>query len=85
MSDQKPHNPSAYPQSGDMHYSKRGMTLRDHFAGLAMQAIISKQVNNVFGASVKGYENIENLLDMAEGVSDCAYEIANEMLRSRKD
>lgn len=49
-----------------------GMTLRDHFAGLAMQALVERY----------GYEAYDGDHSDIEGMS---YEIADAMMHARKD
>lgn len=45
MSDkEKPENPFAYPLTDGQSFATNGMTMLDHFAGLAMQAEISRQL-----------------------------------------
>jgi len=39
MENKKPKNPSAFPIVGANTIKSEGMTLRDHFAGLAMQGL----------------------------------------------
>lgn len=51
-----------------------GMTLRDHFAGLAMQAMITKGMESTFYRNEPGVPVI----------SKFAYEYADAMLEARK-
>jgi hypothetical protein len=74
MSNQKPNNPSAYPQLIEMHHSKRGMTLRDHFAGLAMQGFISTYSKTT---------SAEDIMDLRQEIALLSYVIANQMLKER--
>lgn len=52
-----------------------GMSLRDWFAGQAMQAVVT-------GMNMRGKELGD---DNTQFVTDCCYEIADAMLRSRKE
>ena len=54
-----------------------GMTLRDHFAGLAMQALISSPFYRVQGG-YKGWAEIAS-----GGLAEEAYSMADEMIKAR--
>ena len=54
----------AFPRT---HNSESGMTLRDHFAGLAMQAVLSD----------------EGFIGTPEQAATYAYSVADAMLRER--
>lgn len=51
-----------------------GMTLRDHFAGLAMQAWVNGMINTAADANI----------DSPRTVADFAYQMADAMLKERK-
>ena len=80
----KPNNPSVYPdpmRGAEQSFSNQspwqlesGMTLRDHFANSAMQALL-----NYPDTATTYYET--NRLDY---VSKCSYEIADAMLKQRE-
>ena len=61
------------------HFVEKGMDLRDYFAGLAMQAIVSNDhamnhINRVY----KG-------IPVVRGVSMLSYEYADAMMEARND
>ena len=56
--------------NGEFLHPEGGMSLRDHFAGLAMQALLSP--NHPWG----GYPE--------KGIPRAAYEMADSMLRARE-
>ena len=64
----------AYPVVSDPGVESYGMNLRDHFAGLAMQAMITKAMDNPAMRNAKGVPFI----------SKFAYEYADGMLEARK-
>ena len=69
----------AFPVENDFNkeynYVCKGMTLRDWFAGQAMQAMLSNPAN---------YGSIHEWRDDAT-VSEQAYEIADDMIKARKE
>jgi hypothetical protein len=83
METKKPNNPSAFPviateqsffnQSPLMPES--GMTLRDHFAGLAMQGLMSMEEKGE-------YQTID---DAWRKIAEYSYQMANAMLKVREE
>jgi tRNA isopentenyl-2-thiomethyl-A-37 hydroxylase MiaE len=78
----KPDNPYAHPigfltngTTTEWHY---GMTLRDHFAGLAMQAAVT-----ALNMKEK-YESSNELIEILELIPRNAYWIADRMLEQRE-
>jgi hypothetical protein len=72
MSDTKKTGGPAYPATMEqLSQSTEGMTLRDHFAGLAMQGLVAGSF-----ALGKGYD--EDVL------AQSAYAMADEMLKARE-
>lgn len=78
----KPPNPHVYPEQAFQHLDgriigpdaygfDRGLTLRDHFAGLAMQAIVANEGVGDLGYLGKGKDAAR------------AYELADAMLEAR--
>ena len=63
---------------GEANYKQEGMDLRDHFAGLAMQAIVKCCYDPNFKV-----EDNETLLH--RGISITAYKIADAMMEARND
>jgi hypothetical protein len=66
--EQKPNNPYAFPVSDINGYITDGMTLRDHFAGLAMQGYLSTEHS--------GYSSEEYHAEQS-------YKVADAMLKAR--
>ena len=62
-------------------FSMKGMSLRDHFAGLAMQAIISK---NKVGLRLQG-ESVADQKQVSQATAHGAYFYADAMLKERKN
>jgi hypothetical protein len=62
----------AFPTQIDNYanYGTQGMTLRDHFAGLAMQALIARATYHIE--------------DETRDVSEVAYKYADAMLKARE-
>lgn len=69
----KPSNPDLH--KGQISLLQDRVTLRDHFAGLAMQAYISTYGNTASCA---------NVLDGKDYISEMSYEIADSMLKQRE-
>ena len=64
--------PVAFPDSDrDNHYVAYGMTLRDHFAGLAMQAMLNEDPD---------YHQVHEFIDLAY----FSYQAADAMLKARE-
>lgn len=83
MSD-KPENPPAFPQGG-AHYSddRKGMSLRDYFAGQAMVGLYSLTDSNVLAAyGREGHSRGEDRV--SQTFAREAYEAADAMLAARK-
>lgn len=74
MASKKPSNPNAFPITGSAHPAFTGMTLRDHFAGLAMQGNMASH----YGVNVHCTD--EDLQAIAEQY----YKIADAMLKQRE-
>lgn len=70
---EKPDNPHVYPLTDGETFCTNGITLLDHFAGMAMQAITNKLCMPL------GYENTT-----IEGIAAEAYDIAEAMLKERE-
>lgn len=66
----------AFPHVTPMGEKAPGMELRDWFAGMAMQALVSNYEAAINEASIKKY----TFSDVAE----CAYNIANIMMAERE-
>lgn len=82
MEKEKPSNPSAFPYLRETSYSpswesESGMTLRDHFAGLAMQGFIGSGSYMAYSKSnISTKENDEQL-------AIASYRISDAMLKER--
>ena len=76
MENQKPNNPKAFPNDGNI---EDGMTLRDYFANSAMQAVLTNEVlRNVID------ENTNSEKDMYDWIAKGAYSVADAMLKQRE-
>ena len=78
----KPENPPAFPTTWDTSYNsimqtENGMTLRDHFAGLALQGMLCHSTRYK-PRVINSDENWHN------AISEEAYEIADAMLKRRE-
>ena len=83
MSDAKKTGGPAFPytwvRDGKPATEVSGMTLRDHFAGLAMQGIVAGAVTaNFKGESNEDEDEYEN-----DAVAESAYMMADAMLKAR--
>ena len=76
---EKPFDQSAYPIGRQIQMCEQGMTLRDHFAGLAMQAILSQP--NI-GKLLRDLE-CKSIDDSDKQISITAFRLADEMLKQR--
>ncbi len=69
------------PELGEMQFGDRtaysGMSLRDHFAGLALQGMLANPED--FTIESEGDRLADNWADFAK----CAYEAADAMIRAR--
>lgn len=88
----KPENPQAYPMdySHEGYRMETGMTLRDHFAGLAMQSLILKTTERKLSIWSKvliflGRDGwiVDYELSQSK-ISNSAYDIADAMLKQRE-
>lgn len=71
----KPENPNVYACVTE-HYIQEGITLRDHFAGLAMQTILKHNLEKGMHMTFDAYANV---------VSPAAYSVADSMLLQRQN
>ena len=74
-----PHSPS------ELYWTKMkapGMSLRDHFAGLAMQAVWSQSDDSIHDSSLEDFEVWQRAImdDVAKG----AYAMADAMIKARE-
>jgi len=71
----------AFPRADNKYYSsipdEKGMDLRDYFAAMAMQGILSK-----YGMTLPEIER-EKFLDCDGEIAVWSYEIANAMMKAR--
>ena len=58
---------------GNANYKQEGMDLRDHFAGLAMQSLINKELSESLPSNRRKI------------ISERSYKIADEMMEARND
>lgn len=73
MEDNKPNNPYVNPIQENTLTNYGGMTLRDHFAGLAMQGLMSMEDKGEY-----------NTIDDAwSKISEYSYKISDAMLKQR--
>lgn len=79
IENKKPKNPQAFPltweQNGTTDNWENGMTLRDYFAAKAMAAFISSSDSET---------SCTDIVNGVEGISDMAYKVADEMLKTRE-
>lgn len=69
----KPENPYVHAMCDDNGFTQYGITLRDHFAGLAMQAMLSNK--SMYDAiTPNGWDNLSNE----------SYLVADAMLKQRE-
>jgi len=85
--EKKPSNPSAYPNTtvnanGVIISKNYGMTLRDHFAGLAMQAIISN--SDTMRELTKAYERGKKTDSFESCLADMSFGFSDAMLKQRE-
>ena len=78
---EKPFNQSAYPIGKQIQMCEKGMTLRDHFAGLAMQAIISN--SDTMREITKAYQNGGRSISFESCLADMAFGFSDAMLKQR--
>lgn len=90
MKNGKPQNPAAFPQSlvdnqgridASCDYGRGGMSLRDWFAGLAMQRMCAGDGAIMVGNRDANYD--EKKGNFAEVVASNAYDFADAMLAER--
>ena len=74
---QNEENPKVYPVINQGNVYESGMTLRDHFAGLAMQSIILNNNQNIKDGSTNPIYGSFDFL------SKEAYEMSDAMLKQR--
>lgn len=77
MKDKKPNNPNAFPQ--EIPYSP-GMTSRDYFAAMAMQAILGNK--ELFLEVLKSQE--DKTMRSSDGIALNSYAMADAMLKQRE-
>ncbi|NDD53144.1 hypothetical protein EBZ39_04555 [bacterium] len=70
-----------YPQAADTPVGGEGITLRDHFAAVALQGILT---NNKEMRRLAEIEQ-EDGGTMYEGIAYAAYNLADEMIRVRRE
>lgn len=70
---EKPENPYVYAMCDEASFMQQGITLRDHFAGLAIQALLSNPV--IFN---------EANTDTKQFYAYKAYQFADAMLEQRQ-
>lgn len=71
-SQEKPFNQSAFPIGKQIQLCEQGMTLKDHFAGLAMQSLFANK------------SMVDTMTDYSiEWVAKFSYAIADAMLKQR--
>ena len=73
--------PDLHMPDGQIQFGSYGMSLRDHFAGLAMQGILSAPIE-IQKAWIELSQ--ENGVAQQDAISGAAYEYADAMLRSRE-
>lgn len=77
----KPENPRAFPRTGEgfgnPHYDEAGMTLRDYFAGQAIDAIVAIGLESLRRGELTEYTDETKL-------AEAAYVMADAMLAERK-
>lgn len=77
-----PENPRAFP-SGAISDAYGGMSLRDHFAGLAMQGWLASYGPDCDHPVLKA-EDGRCLPDVPANIARCSYAIADAMLAERE-
>jgi len=85
MENKKPENPSAFPfEETGYKIIHKGMTLRDHFAGLTMQAIISN--SDTMREITKAWVRIDasERLDFESSIAKLSFEYSDAMLKQRE-
>lgn len=75
MKDKKPNNPNAFPS-----YYSLGMTLRDYFAAMSMQAILGNK--ELFLEVLKSQE--DKTMRSSDGIALNSYAMADAMLKQRE-
>ncbi len=70
--EEKPSNPFAYPVTDGTTFVNDGMTLRDHFAGLALSGIMAS-----------GHA-IPNVQTQFNNIAEDSYRLADAMLKQRE-
>jgi hypothetical protein len=76
----KPSNPFAYPITDGTTFVNDGITLRDHFAGLAMQGMVQDSALRELFANKGNVKDVSWMDIMAEN----AFFIADSMLKQRE-
>jgi hypothetical protein len=83
MSDTKKTGGPAYPVPNDANVNgQEGMTLRDHFAGLAMQGTLANEARLAIIAKEDGLPAYA--LEMQDRLARRCYSMADAMIKARK-
>jgi hypothetical protein len=70
-----------YPQSMETPVGGEGITLRDHFAAVALQGILANNKEMQRLGDIASEEDES----MYEGIAAAAYDLADEMIRIRRE
>lgn len=89
----KEENPDAFPSTrientpiGDLEVKQRGMTLRDYFAGQAIEGVVSDLKFKSWKSQFKADPGMESQESYENRINDCAntaYQLADAMLKQR--
>ena len=79
--------PAFPPHADERNISRYGMTLRDHFAGLAMQAILQSGGNwgKKTADDLHYGEDYDGVMSQALCLAEGAYQMADAMIKTRKE
>jgi len=82
--EEKPSNPFAYPVTDGTTFVNDGMTLRDHFAGLALNAVISNAQTMQEITKTWNYMSKCTRIDFEEAIAKLSFTYSDAMLKQRE-